>query len=440
MSSKFYTDARDAAAMEAEEAEEKKRKNREYRVGLNIFNKGPPERGVKFLMERGHVVHNNQDLCLNLPLLVAKFLILTSSDGQLTTRGGLSKQMIGRYLGTGLEFNGLVLKHVMNMIDLTGLSVEQAMRRFLKLVHLHGESQDVQRLVQAFADRYCECNDSQSDERQNMTQDDVFLLSYSIIVLNTDLHNKNVIKHMTSEEFVRRTQDCVSRLDEPFIRRIFQQIQLRELTSGADHMTIVQNVQKQLLPGDKMFGVTVINGLVTPDRRFTSRFRVTEVRDMKARSRRGGRDERRIFLFNDLLIFTKKVAVEFPIKVLSLGKGHPDLTSDSKLSHVDSYDAYIYRASYSLCDIQVTRFSVPYHRNGIQFLDRRTSESLLSFNVENEDACEKIFDAISDYVEEAILTQSSVQSFKSKNQENGRQQIHANVAVGKDGSLKPRNK
>lgn len=56
-------------------------RKRQYRVGLNLFNK-KPERGINYLIGRSFLE--------NSPQAVAKFLL---------TRKGLSKQMIGEYLG-----------------------------------------------------------------------------------------------------------------------------------------------------------------------------------------------------------------------------------------------------------------------------------------------------------------------------------------------------
>lgn len=56
-------------------------RKRQYRVGLNLFNK-KPERGITYLIRQGFLENSPQG--------VARFLI---------TRKGLSKQMIGEYLG-----------------------------------------------------------------------------------------------------------------------------------------------------------------------------------------------------------------------------------------------------------------------------------------------------------------------------------------------------
>lgn len=68
-------------------------RKRQYRVGLNLFNK-KPERGITYLVRQGFLE--------NSPQSVARFLI---------SRKGLSKQMIGEYLGNlQNSFNSAVLE------------------------------------------------------------------------------------------------------------------------------------------------------------------------------------------------------------------------------------------------------------------------------------------------------------------------------------------
>jgi IQ motif/SEC7 domain-containing protein len=53
-----------------------------------------------------------------------------------------------------------------------------------------GEAQKIERLMEAFANRYVECNHDQV--KQFSSADTVFLLAFAIIMLNTDLHNKSI--------------------------------------------------------------------------------------------------------------------------------------------------------------------------------------------------------------------------------------------------------
>lgn len=68
-------------------------RKRQYRVGLNLFNK-KPEKGINYLVRKGFLDDT--------PQAVAKFLI---------ARKGLSKQMIGEYVGNFMNpFNAAVLE------------------------------------------------------------------------------------------------------------------------------------------------------------------------------------------------------------------------------------------------------------------------------------------------------------------------------------------
>ena len=55
---------------------------------------------------------------------------------------------------------------------------------------MQGEAQKIERLMEAFAHRYCVCNPDQV--KQFRSPDTVFLLAFAIIMLNTDLHNTSI--------------------------------------------------------------------------------------------------------------------------------------------------------------------------------------------------------------------------------------------------------
>lgn len=85
----FYTDFITRNKFQVSEMVRK----RQYRVGLNLFNK-KPERGIAYLVRQGFLENSPQG--------VARFLI---------SRKGLSKQMIGEYLGNlQNSFNSAVLE------------------------------------------------------------------------------------------------------------------------------------------------------------------------------------------------------------------------------------------------------------------------------------------------------------------------------------------
>ena len=73
------------------------------------------------------------------PYAVARFLI---------TRKGLSKQKIGEYLGVASEFCIAALQCFAQEIDLCGLEIDQALRKFQTYFRLPGEAQKIERVIE----------------------------------------------------------------------------------------------------------------------------------------------------------------------------------------------------------------------------------------------------------------------------------------------------
>ena len=71
-----------------------------------------------------------------------------------------------------------------------------ALRQFLEGFRLPGEAQKIDRLMEKFASRYCECN---GDLNLFASADTAYVLAYSIIMLTTDLHSPQIKTKMTKE-------------------------------------------------------------------------------------------------------------------------------------------------------------------------------------------------------------------------------------------------
>ena len=148
-------------------------RKRHYRTGLNIYNK-KPEKGITYLIRRGFLE--------NSPQAVARFLV---------TRKGLSKQMIGEYLGNiNHSFNMAVLNCFASEMDFSGMQIDTALRKFQTYFRMPGEAQKIERLMEVFSNRYCQCNPELMSKFQST--DTVFILSFAIILLNTDLHTPSL--------------------------------------------------------------------------------------------------------------------------------------------------------------------------------------------------------------------------------------------------------
>uniref|UniRef100_A0A3Q2DIH7 IQ motif and Sec7 domain ArfGEF 2a n=1 Tax=Cyprinodon variegatus TaxID=28743 RepID=A0A3Q2DIH7_CYPVA len=158
---------------------------RQYRIGLNLFNK-KPEKGIQYLIEKGFVSDT--------PVGIARFIL---------ERKGLSRQMIGEFLGSRQQFNKDVLDCVLDEMDFSGMDLDEALRKFQAQIKVQGEAQRVERLVEAFSQRYCVCNPVLIRQFQN--PDTIFILAFAIILLNTDMYSPNVKaeRKMKLEDFIK---------------------------------------------------------------------------------------------------------------------------------------------------------------------------------------------------------------------------------------------
>lgn len=84
----------------------------------------------------------------------------------------------------------------------------------IKNIRLPGEAQQIDRVLQKFASRYYECN---RNDGVYATEDTVYILSFSVMLLNTDLHNRNLRpqEKMTMEGFVRNNRGINEGKDLP---------------------------------------------------------------------------------------------------------------------------------------------------------------------------------------------------------------------------------
>ncbi|XP_077980682.1 cytohesin-2-like isoform X2 [Glandiceps talaboti] len=148
-------------------------------TGTRKFNMDP-KKGIEYLIENG--------LCKETPDDVAQFLY----KGE-----GLNKTAIGDYLGERKDFNIAVLEAFVGAHEFADMILVQALRQFLWSFRLPGEAQKIDRMMEAFAKRYC-----MSNPGVFTTTDTCYVLSFAIIMLNTSLHNPSVRDKPTIERFI----------------------------------------------------------------------------------------------------------------------------------------------------------------------------------------------------------------------------------------------
>lgn len=138
--------------------------------GAAKFNEDP-KKGIAFLAQQG-IIDNVDN-----PRSIAKFLMGTTR---------LNKAILGDYISK--KQNEEILVEFIDHFNFEGKRVDEALRLLLESFRLPGESALISRIMTVFADKYCAKD--KPDEVEDV--DAVYVLSYAIIMLNTDQHNPNM--------------------------------------------------------------------------------------------------------------------------------------------------------------------------------------------------------------------------------------------------------
>ncbi|AOA61603.1 ARF guanine-nucleotide exchange factor 2 [Komagataella phaffii CBS 7435] len=210
---------------------ERKSRKTDFIYCTKTFDKSFKE-GLKTLQEKGFV-DNSDDLDE-----LANFFFVKSSR--------LNKRTLGEFLAKPKNLD--LLKKFVGLFDFKGLRVDEALRVLLKSFRIPGESQQIERIVETFAERYVECQnypkdidsqlaDGENNEHVMPDKDSVFVLSYSIIMLNTDLHNPQVKNQMTLPQYGNILKGTYNGKDFPawYIEKIYYAIKEREFVMPEEH-------------------------------------------------------------------------------------------------------------------------------------------------------------------------------------------------------------
>ncbi|KAG5953945.1 hypothetical protein E4U53_006482 [Claviceps sorghi] len=195
---------------------EQRRKKKIIVKGVSKFNE-KPRTGLDYLGAQG-IISDVHD-----PVEVAKFLKGTSRA---------SKTVLGDFLSK--RGNEATLKAFLDLFDFSGKRVDEALRILLETFRLPGEAPLIASIVECFSEKYC-ADDTPNDVAN---EDGVFILTYAIILLNTDQHNPNLkSKRMSFEDFSRnlRGQNDGRDFSVEFLRAIFDSIKSNEIILPDEH-------------------------------------------------------------------------------------------------------------------------------------------------------------------------------------------------------------
>ncbi|KAL4941089.1 hypothetical protein BDV06DRAFT_7785 [Aspergillus oleicola] len=102
---------------------------------------------------------------------------------------------------SGEEFYKTALRKFMRGFAFFGDPIDMSIRKLLMEVELPKETQQIDRFLQSFADRYHECNPGIF-----ASTDQAYFIAFSILILHTDVFNKNNKRKMQKNDYVKNTR------------------------------------------------------------------------------------------------------------------------------------------------------------------------------------------------------------------------------------------
>ncbi|ODV63134.1 Arf family guanine nucleotide exchange factor SEC7, partial [Ascoidea rubescens DSM 1968] len=228
-----FSDSTDALAKENDDPNSfgylKQRKTALYE-GIRSFNY-KPSRGITRLIADGFISSESA-------VDIAKFLLLNNNKG-------IDKKVLGEYLGEGEDFNIEVMHEFVDLMNFKNLRFIDAIRFFLQSFRLPGEAQKIDRFMLKFAERYHENN-------PNIFANAVtpYILSYSVILLNTDMYNLQVKVKMNNQDFIKNNSGIDDGKDLPveFLNNIYNDIAKNEIKLVSEHQEALFKNNDRSLP------------------------------------------------------------------------------------------------------------------------------------------------------------------------------------------------
>ncbi|EST06230.1 Sec7 domain protein [Kalmanozyma brasiliensis GHG001] len=219
--------------------------------GASRFNAKPKD-GLAFLEKEGLLDYGDDSLSRE--ERIARFLKECPR---------LDKKLVGDYIGR--PDNIKVLEAFVGLFDFKDKPIAEALREMLESFRLPGESQQIERITQTFASTYF------SAKHEGIaTEDAVFILAYSVIMLNTDQHNPQNKRRMTVEDYRKNLRGVNGGEDfaPELTGAIYESIRKREIVMPEEHAGQLgfEYAWKELLRRSRTAGTLVASNTTAFDR------------------------------------------------------------------------------------------------------------------------------------------------------------------------------
>ncbi|KAK3070974.1 GDP/GTP exchange factor for ARF, partial [Teratosphaeriaceae sp. CCFEE 6253] len=217
ISDRLGAEPRTAGLPDREKLREQRHRKRVIIRGATKFNESP-KGGIAFLAAQGIIDDPNN------PHSVTKFL-------KSTTR--ISKRVLGDFISK--KGNEAILETFIGLYNFRGLRIDEALRDVLTTFRLPGESALIERIVTVLAEKYF----ADARPADVADTDALFVLTYAIIMLNTDQYNPNVKaqNRMKVADFAKNLRGVNGGKDfaPEYLQAIYDAIKANEIVLPEEH-------------------------------------------------------------------------------------------------------------------------------------------------------------------------------------------------------------
>ncbi|CCC09507.1 unnamed protein product [Sordaria macrospora k-hell] len=130
----------------------------------------------------------------------------------------IPKEKAAAWMGEEGPVRQRTLRAYMENYDFENMSVCASLRQLCNRLLLRAETQQVDRILVAFSNRWCECNPNHGFK----SMDIIHTICYSIMLLNTDLHMADIEHKMTKSQFIKNTMTTIRQALEDSVPEAFE--------------------------------------------------------------------------------------------------------------------------------------------------------------------------------------------------------------------------
>ncbi|XP_041064936.1 PH and SEC7 domain-containing protein 4-like [Carcharodon carcharias] len=184
--------------------------------------------------------------------------VAKSLASKLYNLDGFKRTDVAPYLEKNNEFSQMVAEEYLQLFDFSEMALDEALRKFLMAFVLTGETQERERVLNHFSNRFQECNPDILHSR-----DAVHTMTCALMLLNTDLHGQNLGKSMSSQDFITNLEGMNDGKDFPkdMLKALYHSIKSKKMEWAIDE----EELQKSIMPkGEDAVNVTRVTDKGSP--------------------------------------------------------------------------------------------------------------------------------------------------------------------------------